>query len=100
MLKITVEDSGKYRRLVVEGKLTAPWAAELRDVCESFKTDLEGRELLIELRDLMVISQEGENVLFELMNQGVKVRSSGVFTKHILSELAHRRHATCEVAKI
>jgi hypothetical protein len=31
MLKISLVDSARQRRLVVEGKLVAPWAAELID---------------------------------------------------------------------
>jgi hypothetical protein len=97
MLKISVEENRDSRRLIVEGRLTAPWVAELRELCERAKTDLDGRELLVELRDLLVISQEGQNVLAELIAKGVTVRSSsGVFTRHILDELAHRHHPKSE----
>jgi hypothetical protein len=94
MLKIAVEDSRECRRLIVEGRLTAPWVAELRELCETSVADLDGRELVVELKDLLVISQEGQNVLAELMAKGISVRStSGIFTRHILDEVAHRCHA-------
>ena len=91
MLKISVEDGPVYRRVIVEGRLTAPWVAELRAAYEDSITALGGRELLIELKDVVVISQEGENVLAELMSKGTTVHSSGVFTRYILERLAHRR---------
>jgi len=94
MLKISITDTDQRHRLIVEGKLIAPWAAELRKVCQRPKADLQGGELLIELKDLTVISQEGENVLLELMDEGIRLRGYGVFTKHILRELAKRRHMT------
>ena len=91
MLKISVEEDPAFRRLIIEGKLTAPWVAELRAAYEVSRADLGGRELLVELKDVLVISQEGENILAELMAKGTKVHSSGVFTRYILEKLAHRR---------
>jgi hypothetical protein len=91
MLKISLIDSAKKRRLIVEGKLIAPWAAELRNACQEAKADLRGRELVIEMKQITMISQEGENVILELINGGGKVRCEGVFTKHVVKELT--RHA-------
>jgi hypothetical protein len=41
-----------------------------------------------------VISQDGENTLFELMRNGAKFSSGGVLTRHVLSQLARRCHNT------
>jgi hypothetical protein len=90
MLKISIIESPGERRLVLEGKLIAPWAAELRTEYLKAERDLDGRELVIHVRYLSAISQEGENVLFELMNSGVKFRCCGVFTRHVLKELTRR----------
>jgi hypothetical protein len=76
--------------VIFEGKLIAPWAAELRTTCKKARSDLQGRELVIDLENLTAISQEGENTLLELMSERVKFHSSGVFTKHVLRELARR----------
>ena len=90
MLKISVIDGRRQRRLVLEGKLIAPWAAELMTACDRARADLDGRNFVVDVKSLTAISQEGENLLLELMNAGVKFRSDGVFTKHIL-KLARRR---------
>jgi multidrug efflux pump subunit AcrA (membrane-fusion protein) len=34
------------------------------------------------------VTEDGENVLLELMKEGASFRSSGVFTKHVLKRLA------------
>ena len=81
-------DTADRRRLVLEGKLVAPWAAELRNECRKAAAELRGRELVIELRNVTCISEDGENVLLELMKEGVRFRSSGVFTKHVMKQLA------------
>jgi hypothetical protein len=99
MLKISRIDSAGQRRLIVEGKLSAPWAAELRSACAEARVDLHGRELVIEMKHITTISQEGENVIVELINEGNKVRCRGVFTKHVLKELTRRANRDLREAK-
>ena len=90
MLKISVIDRRRTRRVILEGKLIAPWLAELSAACDRARADLDGRDLLVDVKHLTAISPEGENVLLELMNDGVKFRSDGVFTKQILKGVARR----------
>ena len=91
MLKISMVDGQTQRRLVLEGKLVAPWAAELTTACQKARSDLNGRELVVEIKNLTAINQAGENVLLELMAEGVKFRGCGVFTKHMLKQLGRRK---------
>jgi hypothetical protein len=90
MLRISVIDNCTERRLVLEGKLIAPWVAELRTAWKAANGEIEGRALVVDLKDVCVISQEGENTLFELMNAGAKFHCSGVVTKHVIQELRRR----------
>ena len=90
MLRISVVDSRTQRRLVLEGQLIGPWVAELRTAWTRIKTELNGRVLVIELDHVTVISQEGENALLQLINEGAKFRCRGVLTKHVLRQLARR----------
>jgi len=90
MLKISLIDNARRCRLIVEGKLIAPWAAELKSACETVRADLRGRELLIEMKHITTISQEGENMILELINGGIKFRCDGMFTKRVVKELTRR----------
>jgi hypothetical protein len=90
MLKISVVDSRTQRRLVLEGRLIAPWVAELRTAWKKAKTEPDGRELVIDMGNVMVISQEAENTLLQMMNEGARFRCSGVLTKHVLQQLMRR----------
>jgi hypothetical protein len=96
MLKISIFDTPNRRRFVLEGKLVAPWAAELRNECRKAAAELRGRELVIELRNVTCIGEDGENVLLELMKEGVRFRSSGVFTKHVMKRLARKSRRNAE----
>src|SRR5438874_417424 len=84
MLKISIVEGRKQRRLVVEGKLVAPWSDELKAACERAASGLNGRELVIDLKNVTPISQQGENLLLELMKHGVRCRGCGVFTNQIV----------------
>ena len=87
MLKISFIENARQRRLIVEGKLIAPWAAELRRAYDVARTDLCGRQLVIEMKQITAIGQEGENVILQLINAGVKFRGQGVYTKRVLKQL-------------
>ena len=89
MLKITVVEGQRQRRLIVEGRLIAPWAAELTSAYENARTDLEDRELVVDLRSLTAISPEGEAVLLQLMHEKVKFLC-GVYTREVLKQLARK----------
>jgi len=86
MLKITVVQGRRQRRLIVEGRLIAPWAAELTSAYETARADLEDRELVVDLRSLTGISPEGEAVLLQLVREKVSFLC-GVFTREVLKQL-------------
>ena len=88
MLRISIVERRSQRRLVLEGKLVAPWAHELKPAYQEASADLNGRELVIDMKGLTAISEDGENVLLELMKAGACFRCPGLFTKHVLKQLA------------
>jgi hypothetical protein len=90
MFKISMIDDARQRRMIVEGKLMAPWAAELRSACEKARADLRGRELVVEMKHITTISHEGENVILELINEGTKFRCDGLFARHVVKDLTRR----------
>jgi anti-anti-sigma regulatory factor len=91
MLKISTIESPRHCRLVVEGRLMAPWAAELKAACQRAIAELRGRKLIIYISGLTAIDHDGEDVLLKLMTDGVVVRGCGLFTKQILKQLAQRK---------
>ena len=90
MFRISIVDTPAQRRLVVEGKLTGPWVAELRTTCSNAMHDLQGRKVVIDLSSLTVISPEGEDAIVDLMKEGARFSCAGVLTRHVLKRLARR----------
>src|SRR5258708_39288692 len=72
MFRISTIDTSSERRLVLEGTLVRPWVDELRRTWSVASNSLEGRSLVIDLTNVIVISREGENTIFELMKEGAK----------------------------
>jgi hypothetical protein len=87
MLKISVVEETRRRRLVVEGKLIAPWTVELTTACEGARVDLHDGELIVDVTGVTAISPEGEGVLLQLMNEKVKFQC-GVYMREVLRQLA------------
>jgi hypothetical protein len=90
MLRISIVESGTRRQLVLEGKLVPPWTDELKNVCQRNQSGSEHCELVIDVRGLTVLSQEGEDLLLALILQGARFRGSDLFTKQILKQLARQ----------
>ena len=93
MLKISIVDSDKERRLILEGKLIVPWTTEVQRVCDEARQSVRGREIGLDLKNLTVISQEGQNLLGALMKEGFRVRACCVFAKEVIRKLRGRAHA-------
>jgi endonuclease III-like uncharacterized protein len=98
MLKITVVQGRRQRRLIVEGRLIAPWAAELTSAYETARTDLEDRELVVDLRSLTAIGPEGEAVLLQLVREKVRFLC-GVYTREVLKQLVCQTSGSFREAK-
>ena len=91
MFKISIADTPCRRTLLVEGTLIGPWIAELGTTWGNASRDLGGRKLIIDLANVTVISHEGENAIFDLMQKGANFSCSGVLMRHVLKELARKK---------
>ena len=90
MFKISIVDTPKQRKLVLEGKLVTPWTTEVERAWRRAAEDLGGRSLIVDLRDLTLIGIEGEKTLLGLMQEGAEFFCGDVLTKHVLRQLARR----------
>jgi anti-anti-sigma regulatory factor len=92
MLKISVIERPRRRRLVLEGSLVEPWVAELLREYTKAKKHLDGRELVIDLTNLTSMSGAGEDAILELMEDRARFQC-GIFAKEVLKKLASKRRS-------
>ena len=90
MLKITTTESDNQRTLILEGKLVDPWVTELQKSWAEAQSGGQSQKVLIELKDVTVISQNGENLLFQMMREGATFSCRGVLNRHVVKQLQRR----------
>jgi hypothetical protein len=88
VLRISVIEGKTQRQRVLEGKLIAPWSAEFRIAGQRAAKELFGRELVIDLKGLTAIDDDGKTALDELMSRGARFVHCGLFTRRVLKQLA------------
>ena len=98
MFKISIAETPGQRRLVLEGTLVPPWTIEVESAWRNAGHGLDGRKLIVDLRNVTVISQAGENTLLRLMRDGAEFFCGGVLTKHVMKQLA--RKCRCEAENL
>jgi ABC-type transporter Mla MlaB component len=92
MLKITTTNSGTQRTLTLEGQLVDPWVGELEKSWTEAQHMDELRKVRVDLKDVTAISQQGENLLFQMMCEGATFNCCrGVLTRHVVKQLERRR---------
>ena len=94
MFKLSTLETDGQLKLVVEGKLVAPWTAEVESAWRNAREHLEGRKLIIDLTNVTLIGSDGESTLLKLIREGARFTGCGVLTKHMLKQLA--RKCRCE----
>ena len=90
MFRMSIVEAHGQRRLVLEGKLTAPWTAEVETAWNNAGEDLQGRRPIIDLTNVTFISPDAQDTLFKLMREGARFSCGDVLTKHMLKQLARR----------
>lgn len=87
MLKISIIDDQCRRRMIVEGALIAPWTDELLNARKEAETSLHGRELVVDVRGLTLISPAGAELLLRLIRDNLRLQC-GVYLQELLRQLA------------
>jgi len=91
MLRVTTVRTDKRLRLVLEGELASPWVAELFNEWNNVRASARDRRVVVDLRNVTMISEEGEEILFGMMSGGARFICRGVHNRHVLRQLT-RKH--------
>jgi hypothetical protein len=71
----------------LQGQLAGQWAAELRSTWRKARQEGGMRRYIVDLIEVTAIDRNGEEVLKEIMSQGVEFIASDVYTKHLLQNM-------------
>jgi ABC-type transporter Mla MlaB component len=70
MLRITTIDTPAKQKLILEGRLTEPWVAELDFLWEKIRQVLNGRKFVVDLSGVTRIDTGGESALARRKRKG------------------------------
>jgi anti-anti-sigma regulatory factor len=88
MLKITLLDSAGEFRFRLEGKLSGPWVAELRQCWLTASSTTAGRRTVVDLDDVEYVDPAGETLLGDMSREGVRLHASTVFMRGVVEQIA------------
>jgi anti-anti-sigma regulatory factor len=89
MLRITIEEQGNAElKMVLEGRVTGPWAEELDRVWAEMAPTLGEKRLLIDLRSVTYADAGGKGVLSKIFSQtGAELITGTLSTQDLAKEL-------------
>jgi ABC-type transporter Mla MlaB component len=87
MLRITRIDTKNEQKLILEGRLTQPWIADLRSHWQEIRHAHPKRKFVVDLRGVMWIDNAGESALALMRTEGAEFLASGIRMKHLVKDL-------------
>ena len=87
MLRITKVDTPSEQKLILEGRLTEPWIAELRSHWEETRHAHPERKFVVDLRGVIRIDSAGEDALALMKAEGAGFLTAGIRMKHLVQGL-------------
>ncbi|HEY1337575.1 MAG TPA: hypothetical protein VGF59_08695, partial [Bryobacteraceae bacterium] len=96
MLKITLHDSARELRIQLEGRLSGPWVAELRQCWRTAASTTVGRPTVVDLRDVDFVDSPGESLLADMHRAGVRLEASTPLIDDLVRSICAGRCATVE----
>ena len=90
MLRITRIDTPTQQKLILEGRLTLPWIADLRAHWEVTRHEDPARKFVVDLRGVTRIDSAGENALAQMEDQGAEFLVSSLRIKDFLERLKNK----------
>jgi ABC-type transporter Mla MlaB component len=87
MLRITKIDTPTDQKLILEGRLTQPWIADLGSHWEETRRAHPERRFVVDLTGVMRIDRSGERVLALMKGAGAEFLASGIRLTYLVKDL-------------
>jgi len=97
MLKITLHDSAQELRFKLEGRLSGPWVAELRQCWLTAQSTVHDRKTVLDLAELDFVDPQGQSLLEDMHRQGVTFVAMSPLIRAILD--AFNRSQGCDTVE-
>lgn len=89
MLRITLHQEGRQRRLELVGRLCGPWVAEAENAWRSAQCSTS--EIEVDLRDVTGVDHAGRDLLAAMHRAGARLIAKGLWTTALVDEITGER---------
>ena len=87
MLRITRTDTDMEQKLILEGRLTEPWTADIASLWQETRRAYPERKFVVDLRGVVRIDSAGAGALALMKASGAEFLASGIRTRHLVKDL-------------
>jgi len=94
MLKISIEVVADEVLLILEGRLSGPWVAEVESTWRHASANRDAKRISVNLSGVTFISEEGQWLLERICATGIEMFSSDLLTKTLCEELSKKHRKT------
>jgi hypothetical protein len=99
MFKVTAITNQTQLILVLEGSLVAPWPSNLKGKWDEERRTHEGATFVVDLTKLTIVSQHGENILFQMFTDGARLVGNSLLARLVIQQVERRRNLQYEERK-
>jgi len=87
MLRITINDDEEVKRFILEGRMTGEWVKEVEACWHRATADPSPPRILVELRDVRFVDEEGRKLLRLMAQSGVEMVAGDLLMRATLEEI-------------
>ena len=92
MFKVTTITDQTQRILVLEGGLAGPALPDLKGRWDEERRAQEGAMFVIDLTKVTIVSQHGENILFQMFTEGARLVGNSFLARVVIQQVERRRN--------
>jgi hypothetical protein len=90
MLRIHIEEKCNSVTIRVEGKIAGGWVEALHQCCRDVLEHWHGSAVIIELDEVLIIDQQGQELLQELHRGGITLHGRGMHSQYLVERIQGR----------
>jgi LTXXQ motif family protein len=99
MFKVTTITNQTQRILALEGSLVGPWLSNLKGRWDEERRAQEGAMFVIDLTKVTIVSQYGENILFQMFTEGARLVGNSTLARMVIRQVERRSDLQFEERK-
>jgi anti-anti-sigma regulatory factor len=87
MLRTMISDGPFEQKWTLQGRLCGQWATDLKQKWEETRSTRKGRACVVDLEDVILVDEAGENTLWQMSIEGAQLVSRRAYMKSVLTGL-------------